>query len=388
MAGLAAARELNASPGRQAGRFDFALAGPADDAEVRALLRTHPFDGAIRITLEREPSALEAGQLEGDTHQLIVARHRSTGDLVAIGSRSTRTATVNGEPRRIGYLGSLRITPAYRRHRSLLDSGFAYCRLLHDADPVPFYAASVVTDNASALRLLTALPYRSAPAFTALGSMTTMILRAKTAARASAPAGYEWRQGTSAMLPDIAACLQRHARRHQLAPWWTAGDLESRDRVRGLSPEHFVIVCKGGRVAGCAAMWDQRAFKQAVVRGYSRALGRWRRMINMTAPLTRTPMLPPPGHRLESVFMSHFALDDDRIDVGLGLVAEVARRAPAGVDQLVAGVPAGTPLSAAIAGRFRPRRYESTILLGAWPDGDAMRRRVDARPLWPEVALL
>ena len=90
MAGLAAARELTATRRRARPRFDLALATAADDAAVRALLREHPFAGAIRVTLEREPSALAAGGIEGDTHQLIVARDRSSGDLAAIGSRAPR----------------------------------------------------------------------------------------------------------------------------------------------------------------------------------------------------------------------------------------------------------------------------------------------------------
>ncbi|HET9372312.1 MAG TPA: hypothetical protein VFO19_18750 [Vicinamibacterales bacterium] len=388
MAGLAAARELTVARRRAGSRFDLALATAADDADARALLRTSPFDGAIRITLEREPSALAAGSIEGDSHQLIVARERASGDLVAVGARSTRTVTVNGEPCRIGHLGTLRIVPRFRRHRDLLDAGFAFCRRLHDLDPVPFYAASVVSDNTRAMRLLGAMPYASAPAFKPLGPLTTLILRAKSAAKAPRPAGFEWRRGTEAMLPDIAACLQRHARRFQLAPWWTADDLRSPRRTRGLASDHFVVACKAGRVVGCAALWDQRAFKQAVVHGYSPAIARWRRAINIAAPLTGTPILPDAGRRLESAFVSHLAVDDDRTEVYAGLIGEIARMAPADLDALVIGLSPAAPATASLARQFRPRRYESTILLAAWADGDAPRRRVDARPLQPEVAIL
>ena len=51
-------------------------------------------------------------------------------------------------------------------------------------------------------------------------------------------------------------------------------------------------------VAGCLAVWDQSAFKQAVVRGYAPRLARWRPWINRLAPAARDPA--PPRSRLAS----------------------------------------------------------------------------------------
>ena len=65
------------------------------------------------------------------------------------------------------------------------------------------------------------------------------------------------------------------------------------------------------RVVACAALWDQRSFKQVVVRGYSPQLARWRRVINVAGPVFGVPVLPQIGSPLEFVYLSHVAVDDE-----------------------------------------------------------------------------
>jgi hypothetical protein len=64
------------------------LARAGDDAGVRRLLRDNPMHGDVRVSLEREPSALLAATIEGERHDTIVARERLGGRLVGMGSRS------------------------------------------------------------------------------------------------------------------------------------------------------------------------------------------------------------------------------------------------------------------------------------------------------------
>jgi len=57
----------------------FELATPADDAEVRRLLRENPMPGRVSISLEREPDAGLAAEVESDVHHTVVARDPATG---------------------------------------------------------------------------------------------------------------------------------------------------------------------------------------------------------------------------------------------------------------------------------------------------------------------
>ncbi len=65
----------------QGERFSFRLAGEADDAALRQLLRETPMDGPVRVTLRREPSYFAAAVVDGPCRQtLVVTDGRSRRD--------------------------------------------------------------------------------------------------------------------------------------------------------------------------------------------------------------------------------------------------------------------------------------------------------------------
>jgi hypothetical protein len=385
MAGTVAARAV---AGRD-GRFGFELASSRDDGEIRRLLRDHAFPGAISLSLEREPNAAIAASIEGDVHQTILARDQFTGQVAEIATRAVRDAFVNGEPSRVGYLGQLRIDRRYRRHRSLLEDGFAFCRALHNRGDARLYLTSIVADNEAARRLLLTRRWTAGPRFTEIDRLVTLVIPLLRQPRPIDIEGIRIDRGTPPRVGEIAACLWRNLRRYQFAPCWTAEDLLSADRTRGLSPEHFFVAIRQGRVIGCLGCWDQRAFKQVVVRGYSPTLTRWRPLVNATAPWLGAPALPAVGQPLAFAYLSHAAVDDDRDDVMAALAAAACRQArTAGLDDVAIAVTAGHPLLGAIARGFRHRAYFRVLAVANWPDGDARLRSLDGRLPQPEVAVL
>jgi hypothetical protein len=132
-------------------------------------------------------------------------------------------------------------------------------------------------------------------------------------------------------------------------------------------------------------MWDQRGFKQVIVRGYSRRLARLRRVVNLAGPWVGVPTLPAVGRPLEFVYLSHVAVDDDRPDVTAALVSEARRRIPDSVSYMVTTFAEGSPMLSA-AGRHR--RYRSALYLACWADGSHVVESLDARLPHPEVAIL
>jgi hypothetical protein len=142
-------------------------------------------------------------------------------------------------------------------------------------------------------------------------------------------------------------------------------------------------------VTACAACWDQRAFRQTVVRGYSSRIQRWRQVINVTARLTGIPHLPEVGTELSFAFLSHFAVDGDDPERAAELLdAALANARAAGLQCLMLGLAAQHPLASMITRRFRHRRYLSQLYLAHWSDGDDFVRALDHRIPQPEVAVL
>jgi hypothetical protein len=385
MAGTAAARAL----AERDGRFAFELASDSDDGAIRRLLREHALPGAISLSLEREPNAAIAAAIEGDVHQTLVARDQRTGDVAAIATRSVRDAFVNGAPSRVGYLGQLRLDRRYGRHRALLEDGFAFCRALHQRGDARLYLTSIVADNDAARRLLLTRQWTAGPRFAELDALVTLILPLAREPRGASVDGVRIDRATRFDVGDIAACLSRNLRRYQFAPCWTADDLLSATRTRGLSVDDFFVARRNGRIVGCLGCWDQRAFKQIVVRSYSPALARLRPLVNFAAPWVGIPALPAVGRPLALAYLSHAAADYDRGVVMGALVTAACRHArAAGLDYAAIAFASRHPLLEPIARRFRHRAYRSVIAVAYWPDGDAHVRSLDGRVIQPEVAVL
>jgi hypothetical protein len=386
-AGLSEALPRRGGDGRPAvaAPFTCALATAADEPEVAALLRRVSFPGDVRLTFEREPSPIAAGAIEGDVHQLLVARDRITGALAGVGSRSERTLFVNGRPMTVGYLSQLRVDPSCRRLRSLMAAGFAFCRQLHEAGAAAFYLTSIVADNGAARRLLIGARRRPAPQLAAVDELRTFVL--STRRRLPPPvAGLRLEPGSPGRIAEVAACLDRNLRRFQLAPRWTAADLGG-GRTSAPAIDDFVVAVRDDRVVGCAAIWDQRRLRQVVVRLYSRRTALVRPVLNLVAPWLDLPALPPVGQVLALGYLSHVAVDDDRADVFAALVAAQCRRARArGLAQVAAGFVPRHPFHAVLTGLGGARTYDSTLYVAAWDEDP--RPAFDGSVAQPEVALL
>lgn len=384
-----AARALTPRDISSAPRFAIRLAEAVDDIEIRRLLREQALPGDVTLTLEREPDSGIAAGIEGDVHQTMIARECVSGHIAGIASRAERPVFINGQATRVGYLGQLRTTVRGHRVATLLDEGFTFCRGLHAQGSVDAYLTAIVEDNHAARRVLCALRSAAAPSFGRVGTLNTLLIpRGRRRRRRSRINGVDIRGGSIDLIDDIAACLNRNGRRHQFAPVWTAEDLLSTSRTPGLAPHDFLVATHGARVVGCAAVWDQRSFKQVVVRGYSRQLTRWRPLVNLAAPLLGAPALPENGRPLEFVYLSHVAIDDDRPEVLSALTVEARTTVEPDVSFIVTAFAEGSPLLAAASRVVPHRTYRSVLYLACWPDGLPFIDSIDKRLPHPEVAIL
>jgi hypothetical protein len=364
----------------------FELACPADDAALRRLLRESPMEGDIRLTLEREPCIDFANGVEGDRTDVLIARPGPNEAPVAMAACSLLASFVNGGPTTVGYLGQLRIQRNRRGRAGVLRRGYrALWNLAGSTRQARLFVTTIVADNVPARRVLEAgLP--GLPRYRPLGDLLSLTFA--TASRRRRATTSEAHAARAEDLPALAECLRRYGERFQFAPRWTRADLLSPSRARGLGLEDFLVVRSGPRIVGCLACWDQREFKQIVVRGYSSRLSLLRPVWNAVAPWAGMPGLPAPGSALPVVFLSHLAVDDDDPEVFKALLhAGLARAASRGAEHAILGLAESNPLTPT-ALRSRPRSYRSRAYLVCWPDGEAAAEQVDARALHLEVAIL
>lgn len=358
------------------------LAVPADEAGIRGLVGREAMPGRIRLALAREPDFSLGCAVTGDDCRILVARSASDRAIVGVACRSLRRVFVNGEERRLGYLGQLRVDDRFRG-RWLVSRGFSLLAQIDRADPVPAYLASIVDGNDEATAILVAKRRRSFPAFHEVARYLTLAL----SARRQKPAlngDEEIVPGSVDQLGEIVRFLRAEGARRQFFSVWTEDALRSLDGL-GLKIGDMRIARRNGRIAGIVALWDQSAYKQAVVRGYSG----WLKAVSLASPL-----LPRIGAHVRSAYASLVCMANDDAVLFARMLREVYNLAASGgFDYLLVGLDARDPLLP-IARAYTHFTYPSRLYLARWADrspmssGDPIHEQLDERPAYVDIATL
>jgi len=367
--------------------LEFELATAKTEGDFRQLLRENALDGNINLLLTREPDAFHAAAISGDHYELMLAYRQNPRQLVGGGARFELDAYINGDIVRIAYLGELRVHGGFQKRRTLLLEAYRAMRKRHEAGNAAAYITTIISDNKSTRRLLEA-GLSDMPTYQPLEEMLTLTIPARQAANARAPS-VQVEQDPAIRIDELAERLSESGRNYQFHPVWSTETLRSPLRCRGISPADFIVVRDSGRIQGALCLWDQRAFKQSVVAAYSKQLSRARPFFNLGAPRLRQPRLPPPGHQLESAFLSHLSVDPDDEATLLALVRKAGESAVSrGINYIMLGLASRSRFCEMLQKRFSCHRYASMIYLVYWQDGREFACKIDDRIPHPEMAIL
>jgi hypothetical protein len=361
------------------------IAGAADDAAIRGMCRREAMPGRIRVTFEREPDFSLGCAVTGEDCQILVARAGREAEVAGVACRSTRRMYVNGREQRLGYLSQLRIGRKFQG-RWLVSRGFRLLRQMHESDPVPAYLAAIVEGNEMAAGVLIRNRRRRFPAFHPVAELRTLGMFVPNGKRtlrrdAGISAGREFD------FDEIAAFLREHGARRQFFPVWRE-ELLRRLAFLGLRFEDFRIARRNGRITGVAALWDQSAYKQTVVQGYSGWLKAAAPIYNWSAPWLGRPALPRPGEKLRSAYAALVCVAEDDQAVFTALMRELHDLAGMrGFSYLLLGMDARDPLLAP-ARRFQHIAYPSRLYSVEWPEGEKIHEQLDDRPIYADIAAL
>jgi hypothetical protein len=387
MAGATFANELTS---QSASRVSFSIAVEEDDAEIRRLLRENPMEGGVRFCFEREPNYFKDVHLLDEGRVTIVARNND--QLLCMGSCSFAERFVNGEARTTGYLGGLRLDATVAGRFDILRRGYRYfneARELHDA---AFYFTTVAAGNQRAMRFLErGLP--GMPAYNLVGELVTLLLAVPQRLRKKSEdmAGKQGSTLSDGKIYDsIPLCdfLNKQNNRYQLSPKWSSEKLLSLPAL-GLQMDDFILLRTNSGVVGCAALWDQRCFKQTVVRGYSQRINHGKPWLNLLARLSGRSGLPEIGVPLPHAYVSHLAMIPELPELLVVLVQALLEKAAAkGVEFLTMGFSKNDPRLQMLRRQFNCREYQTHVYSISWPDENGAKLKLDGRLLYPEVCLL
>lgn len=371
----------------EAGNVVFRLASQEDDPELRRVLRETAMPGWVRVTFEREPAYAAASAIQGPTAQVIVARHRRTNELVGFFTRSVREAFIAGERRRLGYLGQLRLAPAWRGRPRAIIRGYQLChQLASDGNQdTPWFLTAIVEDNQVARRLLEA-GVQGMPQYHYLTDMHGLVIGTRQRA---APTSPDLEIQVPESLDEVSDYLARVAHPYSLHPVWTSAEL-LRLHPWNLSAGDFLVARHQGQIVGCLSLWDQRKYRQIRIQSYRFPLGQLRSLVNPLLVRSGYPALPGPGQILDQAYVSHLAITDDNPRIFRTLfshaLTEAGRR---GLGNLVLGFCTGHPLLDFTRQVF-PCLVQRSRLYGVhWRGGDGAEiEKLSGTRLHVEVACL
>jgi hypothetical protein len=363
--------------------FQLYLATREDEADIRRLFRTNSVPGHVTVTYEREPDFFLGCGVTGHSYQVAVARHEPTGELAGVVCRTKRRVWIDGQEVEVGYLSGGRVDGRFRG-RWLVSRGLRFLGDLDATDTVPVYLATITGENREAHALLVEKPRPGVPRFEEVGRLYSAVIpiRARLLNRDQTNSV---RSAVPEDLPRIVSFLNEYGRKRQYSQVYSE-EVFRGSATLGFRVEDFVVFERGGELSGVMGLWDQSAYKQTVVRGYSREL-RWTRpLYDAAARLTRRHTLPAPGEPLRSAYAAFLCVADDDRFVFRALLRRIYElAAKRGHAFLVAGLTVNNSLLAEVR-RYAHVPYHSTLYTVSWRGG--LYATLDGRIPHVEVATL
>jgi hypothetical protein len=335
---------------------------PEDEAVVRKLLRDTPMQGAVKVSLLREPDANLAAGIEGHKHNTIMVKDSGSDQVLGIGNRSVRSLYVDGRARSVGYLGLLRVSPGRTGIRRLI-AGFRELEQTHSGNELAYDLTSIIEDNAAVVRLLER-GLKGLPHYMPLAKISTFIVSA-TGKAARAENSVE--AAGSEDLGEIVSCLQDYLSQYQFSPCWDEQAIRDERLCNNLSPDDFLVIKEGAKVASCLAIWDQKKFKQAVVQGYSGLTSYLRPALNVVLRILGKPRLPHAPGELNMAYISHLAVRNNDPVKFIDMVSAARNAAKKrGIEYLALGLTTVHPLHEVMRAAFPHYRYTSNLYTVHW----------------------
>ncbi len=283
------------------------LATAADNADLLKLFQSVPMRGELVLCTERSPDFFALYRQQRGTHECWALE--KDGRVRGCGTVLLRDGWIDGERRRVAYLGDLRAGPGGRGalHRS-------YAPLLQsvaERHAVTHFYTAVLASNQAALHALTRRsPRRATQPIYHLFRRYDAVQIHFTRPRWSAPSKHAVRTATRSDLPALTQLLDRDHRERPYGYCFDQGELEHRLlHWPGYSLDSTYLAHDSeGQLAAAATVWDAAPVKRYRVEQY-RGTMRWvRRLFGLSSTLWRHAPLPAPGECFRYAYLANLSV--------------------------------------------------------------------------------
>ncbi len=362
--------------------ISFSMAREEDSQKILEMLEESAFKGAIELQYTRRPNAYQSLKKEGRPVNIIICRDTRKNRIAGLGAIAFRKLFVNGEVRTVGYMFGLRLRRAYL-HSVFISRAYQWMHENEPAGKTDFYLTTILAENQHARRMLEKRR-TFMPDYEYLGEYRAYAL--KTGGIKKREHDFTFRKARTEDLKKLTEFINREGRRYNFFPVLRDEDI-SGGQYPGLSAgDFYLLMDRQGEINAAGAAWDQRSYKQYVVKKYNGIL-KLCYPFSFLFPLFNMPRLPQPGSVLDFFTLSFWMVKGDDQDIAKLFLDEITRQCSC-FSFFLAGVHETSPLCDVLA--KRPHiQYKSRTYLVNWEKEKILKESVSkTRPLYMECATL
>ncbi len=349
-----------------------------DDESLRQVLRQISMDSWVNVSTEHEPSYFESTNLFGETETILASTDDNKQSTVGICSSVSMPVYINGVAKQAGYLGELRVLPEYCHKLSVIRNGFKSVQALNQQHP--YWFTSIAKENSIARRLLEA-NLKGMPAYQPRGELLTMALPVSDKLKKNLLV-----HATEDDIPALVEFYRSHNAGFQYAPVISEQWLRGLDGQSGLTIQDFWLLKVNGNISAAFAIWDQRKFKQSVVRGYRFPLNMFRPLYNLYANLSGRVTLPAVGEKIDYIFIAFLAVAGEAREHTKTIISTARKLVKEkGANVAMLGVSKLNPITSYLE-TIPHHAYSTVIESVTWPKH--AEQKIDNRLVQPEIAVI
>lgn len=334
--------------------FDEAIAGDAQ--EMLEILEESPFDGNISLLYTRRPDPIMSYKFESGECIFAVCRDKQeNGRIAGFGICSVREMFINGKPQNVGYLEGLRVRTDYRRKFKIIPMGYDYIFGKGREKNIKYYYTTILKENIIAQKNLEK-KRKFMPDYLFLDEYTVYIMKSRV--RFKQNDKYLFRQAAEKDIDAIIGLVNSHGESTNFTAHMNKDLFHG--KLPGLSTENFYVLSEAGKIIGCGAIFNQTAYKQYIVSGYSKFF----RIIQKLSGLLNIfglPKLPQIGGAVPLNTVAFFTMNDNNAEAGEYFLKNLLNQPPKN-ELVMIGFANGNKLNG-ILNKIKHIKYGSNVYL-------------------------
>ena len=304
------------------------------------LLSDTPQEGSIQLNFEREPNYFHATDVGTTTRDLWVMEDTEQQRIAGAFSMGFRDVFENGQRKSMRYGSDLRIHRVYQGGRTLLRFFKTVKSIIGD----DYYQTVILEENKASLDTVGGNRIKVQPTYNAFRRHRTNMIELRR--REKHKIRLNIRRASSTDIPVMQAFFDANAPRKQFYPCYDFSRIETGDTYyRDIKLNDFLLAFDGNELVGMTGFWDQKAFKQTRIAGYSKAIQYARPFYNAYTKIAGGLSLPPAGSLTSYIYLHCNVFKDNRSDIFADLLAYARKELKdSEYDALVVGFDTEDPL--------------------------------------------